>query len=70
MASLNVLYVDLIVSGQPSCCEKLKAAGWMFSYDHETRFVSAEHPLGGKQSVVEVIRISRSGFDEIGRAHV
>jgi hypothetical protein len=68
VASLDCLHVDLTVSGQPTCCAKLKAAGWKFSYDRETRFVSAEHPLGGKQSVVEVSRIGRSGFDadEIG----
>jgi hypothetical protein len=62
--------IDLMVEGQPECCAALYAAGWRFSYCNETRFVSAEHPLGGKQSVVEVSRIGRSGFDteQIGSA--
>jgi hypothetical protein len=49
-------------------------AGWKFTYDHETRFVQAEHPLGGKFSVCEVSRMTRTGggtpitWDEVGEA--
>ena len=70
MATLGEVTIDLMVDGQPESCKKLYAAGWRFSYCAETRFVSAEHPLGGKQSVVEVSRIGRTGFDcnEIGSA--
>ena len=69
MASMGDFYIDLTIEGQPEWCAKLKEAGWKFTYDPETRFVSAEHPIGGRQSVVEVIRIGRSGFDvdQIGR---
>lgn len=70
MAGVGELTIDLTVEGQPECCKKLYASGWRFAYCPETRFVSAEHPLGGKQSVVEVYRVGRSGFDvdELGRA--
>lgn len=70
MASCGELTIDLIVEGQPECCRKLYENGWRFSYCPETRFVSAEHPLGGKQSVVEVYQVGRSGFDvdELGRS--
>ena len=55
--------------GQPEWCQKLVEAGWRFRYDPATRFVSAEHPLGGKQSIAEIMRIGRTGFDpdEFGR---
>ena len=55
--------------GQPEWCRKLIEAGWRFSYDPATRFVSAEHPLGGKQSIAEIMRIGRTGFDadEVGK---
>lgn len=68
MASIGTVHVDLTIEGQPECCAKLRKAGWKFSYDKWTRFVSAEHPLGGKQSVVEVCCIARTEFemDEIG----
>lgn len=61
--------VDLRVVGQPQCCKALRLGGWVFRWDRDTRFVSAEHPRGGKQSVVSVCNIGRSGFDvdEIGR---
>jgi len=61
--------VNLTIEGQPQCCAKLREAGWRFDYDTETRFVSASHPLGGKQSVVEIHRICRTKFDtdEIGQ---
>ena len=49
--------------GQPEWCRKLVKAGWRFRYDPATRFVSAEHPLGGKQSIAEIMRIGRDGFD-------
>lgn len=70
MATMGTVTIDLMVDGQPESCKKLYAAGWRFAYCGETRFVSAEHPLGGKQSVVEVSRIGRNGFDvdEIGNA--
>ena len=48
---------------QPEWCQKLVKAGWRFRYDPATRFVSAEHPLGGKQSIAEIMRIGRDGFD-------
>lgn len=69
MAS-NDLTVDIRVIGQPECCQKLVEAGWRFTYQPETKFIQADHPLGGKQSIVEVIDISRNGFecDEIGNA--
>jgi hypothetical protein len=69
-ASVAEVTIDLIVEGQPECCKKLHANGWRFSYCRETRFVTAEHPLGGKQSVVEVYSVGRSGFDvnELGNA--
>ena len=55
--------------GQPEWCRKLIEVGWRFSYDPATRFVSAEHPLGGRQSIAEIMRIGRTGFDadEVGR---
>ena len=70
MASLDTITIDLMVLGQPECCKALYLAGWRFSFDSDTRFVSAEHPLGEKQSVVEVLRVGRTGFDanEIGQA--
>jgi hypothetical protein len=70
MANIGTVTVDLIVEGQPESCKRLHHDGWRFSYCDKTRFVSAIHPLGGKQSVVEVLRIGRSGFDidEIGNA--
>lgn len=54
---------------QPMCCKKLVELGWEFKWDPKTRFVAANHPLGGCQSVVEVCLSGRSGFDinEIGR---
>lgn len=58
-------------ASQPECCRKLVSAGWKFAWcGQDVGFVIAEHPLGGKQSVVEVCRVSISGFDadEIGRA--
>lgn len=53
----------------PEWCRKLVKTGWRFRYDPATRFVSAEHPLGGKQSIAEIMRIARTGFDanEFGR---
>ena len=52
--------------GQPEWCQKLVKSGWRFRYDPATRFVSAEHPLGGKQSIAEIIWIARTGFDADG----
>ena len=34
--------------------ERLRADGWVFSYDPETGFIGMEHPCGGKQSVCEL----------------
>lgn len=61
--------IHLTVEGKPECCRKLREAGWKFDYCPVTRFVSARHPLGGVQSVVEVYHVSRTTFDadEIGR---
>lgn len=55
---------------QPECVRQLVEAGWRFKWDAETSFVSAEHPLGGKQSVVEVLPVGRNGFDrnQIGQS--
>lgn len=55
---------------QPECAQRLAGDGWKFEWQAETGFVEANHPIGGKQSVVEVLRIGRSDFDrdEIGRA--
>lgn len=62
--------INLHKIGQPECCKKLREAGWKFSYSRECMYVGAEHPLGGKKSVVEVMRVCRNGFDEheIGEA--
>ena len=45
-------------------------AGWKFAWQADTGFVAANHPLGGKQSIVEVCPIARKGIDryEIGEA--
>ena len=48
---------------QPEWCRKLVEAGWRFRYDPATRFVSAEHPFGGKQSIAEVTRTILGDFD-------
>lgn len=55
---------------QPSCAKRLTSAGWRFEWQPEAGFVAAEHPLGGKQSVVRVSHVGRTGFDvnEIGQA--
>jgi hypothetical protein len=62
--------VDIRVVGQPECCRKLVEAGWKFTYQPATKFIQADHPLGGKQSIVEVIDIGRTEIecDEIGKA--
>ena len=49
--------------GQPEWCRKLVEAGWRFRYDPATRFVSAEHPRGGKQSIAAVTRTILGDFD-------
>ena len=49
--------------GQPEWCRKLVKAGWRFRYDPATRFVSAEHPRGGKQSIAAVTRTILGDFD-------
>jgi hypothetical protein len=38
----------------------MASAGWKFAYSDQ--FISAEHPLGGRQSIVEM-RIPRRGID-------
>lgn len=62
--------VNITVVGQPECCRKLVDAGWVFRWEPEARFVSAEHPLGGKQSIVQVYDRCRTGFEvnQIGEA--
>ena len=55
---------------QPPCAKRLTDAGWGFEWQSEAGFVASEHPLGGKQSVVHVLRVGRTDFDrdEIGHA--
>lgn len=69
-SNIGKVTIDLHKTGQPECCAKLRNAGWKFGYSHECQFVWAEHPLGGKQSIVEVLRVGRTGFDadQIGQA--
>lgn len=69
--NVGTVTVNLIVEGQPKSCKAMYDAGWRFSYCSATRFVSAEHPLGGKQSVVDVSQ-SLAGFDadDIGKSIV
>lgn len=52
-----------------SPCQKLLDGGWQFSYCHDTWFVSAEHPQGGKQSVVEVSRMRWSEKESHDMGH-
>lgn len=61
---------ELHKAHQPECCKKLRDAGWSFGYSDDCKFVYAEHPLGGRASIVEVVLVCRNGFDynEIGRA--
>jgi hypothetical protein len=71
MASMaGEVTVDVRIIGQPECCKKYKQAGWKFTYQPGTKFVQADHPLGGKHSVVEVIDDGHTGYecDEIGNA--
>jgi hypothetical protein len=49
--------------GQPEWCKKLVQAGWRFRYDPATRFVIAEHPRGGRQSIAAVTRTILGDFD-------
>lgn len=52
-----------------SPCQKLLDGGWQFSYCPDTWFVSAEHPLGGKQSVAEVSRMRWSEKESHDMGH-
>lgn len=54
---------------QPESCRQMIEAGWSFEWHAEAHFVAAVHPLGGKQSIVEV-RWRRNGMniDEVGKA--
>lgn len=52
-----------------SPCQKLLDGGWQFSYCPDTWFVSAEHPHGGKQSVVEVSRMRWSEKESHDMGH-
>lgn len=54
------VHVNLTVEGQPKRCASLREAGWRFEYDPDTRFVSAIHPRGGMQSVVELLRVRQT----------
>lgn len=42
--------------------------GWEFEYDPATRFVGANHPKGGKQSICEVVIKQPYARDEFGFA--
>lgn len=42
-----------------------KDNGWEFKYNPSTKYVSAEHKNGGKQSVCEV----KNGFDDKAFGH-
>lgn len=35
---------------------KMRDDGWLFTYDHRTRFLGAEHPSGGKFSIASFER--------------
>lgn len=48
---------------QPEFARRMTDAGWKFEWCGSTGFVSARHPLGGVQSIVEVRRVGRTGFD-------
>ena len=68
MANAEDLQIDLRVVGQPECCRGLREKGWKFSYNEDTWFVYAEHPFGGRRTVVEVLRrgLSLQEINEIG----
>lgn len=70
MTQAELVSVDAFTLVQPECCRKLVKAGWRFGYCPETKFVWAEHALGGKHSVCEVRAVGRNGFEgvEIGNA--
>ena len=55
---------------QPDSCRKLIESGWTIRWEPETQFVSAEHPEGGKKSLLQVYQRSLSGVEvnEIGQA--
>jgi hypothetical protein len=46
---------------RPLEVEEMVSAGWKFAYS--SQFISAEHPLGGKQSIVEMVEPRRNGID-------
>lgn len=52
-----------------SPCQELLDGGWQFSYCPDTWFVSAEHPHGGKQSIVEVSRMRWSEKESHDMGH-
>lgn len=46
---------------------QMKENGWVFKYDPDTKFISADHEKGGAQSICEMkIRYKRA--DNIGYA--
>lgn len=47
----------------PDCIRKLSEAGWVFHYDDSTKHIGADHPLGGKQSILKIDCPSRNGFE-------
>lgn len=53
-----------------SWIEGMIDAGWGFRWEPDTRFIGAYHPDGGKQSVLEVVKLTRTDeeVDEIGQA--
>lgn len=69
-SNVGEVFVDLRIIGQPECCKKWIDAGWRFIWDRETAFIGAEHPNGGRISVLQVCRAGRKEFDidEIGKA--
>lgn len=70
MASLAEVTIDLIVVGQPECCEQITSRGWQFSFCDQTHFITAAHPDGGKKTIAEVYRCSLTATErrQIGDA--
>lgn len=47
----------------PDCIRRLTSAGWKIYYDPATRYIGADHPLGGRQSIAQIARAGRNDFD-------
>ena len=56
----------------PDCIRDLAQYGWVFHYDPSTKYIGADHPLGGRQSILRIDAPSRTGFegDKIGQSIV